>query len=77
MNSRKLRGYRISVRARVPQQEMTDPEDRLEDPSGDYDRWAFDEESALDRFHETVPIGCLDDFEITCSPLKAAENKPQ
>lgn len=52
-----------------------DPEDV--DESGDcsvdgcYLLEAQDETAALDRFHDKVPIACLDDFLITLRPLRS------
>jgi hypothetical protein len=51
---------------------LSDHEDKYENPAGEYyydGIKAFNDkeaaEWALDEFHDKVPIGCLDDFEIT------------
>ena len=52
----------VTQTAAVP----SDRGDRLENPAGSYPQCGTSEEDALTRFHDTVPIGCMDDFEITC-----------
>lgn len=64
--------YLITVKQTVPFYELT-PEDQDDRPTGEYEYDAEDEEEALDEFHETIPIKCLDDFEITCVARVAAE----
>ena len=52
-------------------QNLSDPDDRADNPAGEY-RWdAVDSELALDQFHRVVPIGCLDDFEISIKRIKS------
>lgn len=34
---------------------------------------AVDEVAALDRFHHTIPIACLDDFLISVRPFRPAD----
>ncbi len=63
--------FQVTVKALVPREDM-DAEDRrdYDDIVGDHDLEARNEEDALDRFHGKLAIACLDDFEITCSPLR-------
>lgn len=63
--------FRITVKPLVARK-MMDAEDRRDyhDIVGDHDLEARDEEDALDRFHGRLAIACLDDFEITCAPLR-------
>lgn len=44
------------------------PVDALEGPrDGDIHTYdAVDSEDALDQFHESVPIKCLDDYDVDC-----------
>lgn len=61
------------VRVKQLVKRLSDSDDREEQPAGseglgstkDYPVDAMDEEAALDEFHHTIPIGCLEDFEIT------------
>ena len=57
--------FKITVTAKLPR-EQWDPDDQADDPTGTHEIGAPDKEAALDKFHSTVPIACLDDFEITC-----------
>lgn len=47
----------------------TDPEDIDDSPVGLHYIYAEDEELALDEFHWTIPISCLDDFDIEVEEL--------
>jgi len=58
-----MQGYRIEVKQLAD--ELTDHEDKLVNPSGVYFRIAETEDEALDDFHSSIAIGCLEDFEIT------------
>ena len=40
------------------------PDNRIHNPSGKYPWTAQNADIALDEFHTTIPIGCLEDFEI-------------
>lgn len=62
-----IKHYEITVKQLV-KDETLDHDDRLDDPKGDYDYWAENEDAALDHFHETVAIACLDHYEITIKP---------
>ena len=55
--------YEITVEQIAPQ--LFDNADKMENPAGQYSFWGRDETDALDNFHSTVPIGCLEDFNIT------------
>ena len=44
---------------------LSDGEDELHNPQGVYYETADTEDEALDEFHSRVPIGCLEDFDIT------------
>lgn len=46
-----------------------DFEDIEEDPRGTYEIKAESEDQALDEFHSTIPIACLDDFTITIKEI--------
>lgn len=54
--------YRIVVHqtAKV----LSDHDDKIQSPTGEYFFEACDKEAALDQFHFSIPIGCLDDFSI-------------
>lgn len=61
--------YAIVVRQRVPTRKLNKPDDRIINPRGAYTYRASSADHALDLFHREVPIGCLDDFEITCTQV--------
>jgi len=63
-----LNNYRITVTQIAD--ELSDVDDREGNPAGTYDEVARTEDEALDQFHTRIPIGCLDDFEITCEEVK-------
>ena len=44
--------------------ELHRPDDRDNNPAGEYFWDAEDSDKALNEFHAAVPIGCLDDFDI-------------
>jgi len=48
----------------------SDGDDRVDQPAGAYLWSGKDEDEVLDDFHATVPIGCLDDFEVSTYELK-------
>ena len=54
--------FKITVKQIV--EHLEDPNDRNENPAGEYTWYAKNSDIALDEFHATVPIGCLDDFDI-------------
>lgn len=54
--------------------EATHPEDVAEGVTGEFEIQADNEEHALDEFHETYPIACLDDFEIDIEEVWNAAN---
>lgn len=63
--------FRVTVKPLVPREDMDSEDQRDYDHIiGDHDLDARDEDDALDRFHGRLAIACLDDFEITCSPLR-------
>lgn len=77
--------YRVTINVRqLTKDADLDPEDRDDNPSGDYEyiielaengrsNWEKElkiEELALDEFHQTIPISTLDDFEITVSNIE-------
>lgn len=66
--------YQITVKQIAPNAKLH-YEDKRSNPKGIYHIRAGNEEEALDEFHETVPIACLDDFEITLERMKYARNK--
>lgn len=47
-----------------------DPEDLDYRPEGAYLVAAEDTEEALDRFHEIIPIACLEDYEVDAIEFK-------
>jgi hypothetical protein len=53
--------YRITV---TQIDDLSDVDDQADNPAGVYDVDADTEDGALDLFHQTVPIGCLEDFDI-------------
>lgn len=64
--------YEITVKQLVTDNEL-DHEDKHDNPTGQYDYWAESEDKAIDHFHETVPISCLEDFEIEIKLKKEDE----
>lgn len=58
------RKFEIEVMQTVPDEDL-DIEDREESPIGKYTIIANSEDEALDEFHATVPISCLEHFDIT------------
>lgn len=56
--------FMVIVRQTVSVEDM-DPDDFWENPSGSYMIDAHTSEEALDKFHFTIPIACLDDFDIS------------
>lgn len=60
-----LKKYRIEVTQTVGNHEL-DPDDRIDNPSGVHHFYSDSEEHALDDFHSTIPIACLEDFDIDC-----------
>ena len=62
--------YVVSVKQLIPTEMLSKSDDRLNNPSGEYLlRDKKSEQDALDEFHRTVPIGCLDDFAVTVSKI--------
>jgi len=49
---------------------LDDPDDREMNPEGEYFFRAFNFDHALNQFHESIAIGCLEDFEITIEQTK-------
>ena len=49
-------------------EELSDHDDKIDNPSGEYFYLADTEDHALDLFHHHIAIGCLEDFEITAEP---------
>ena len=52
-----------------------DAEDKYSSPKGIYSIEAPDQESALDIFHDNIPISCLDDFSIEIKTIKEESQK--
>jgi len=70
-----LSSYVIVVHQLVTDEQLLRSDDRLHNPKGTYIvEDVAHEEMALDVFHALIPIGCLDDFSITVSPLLATLN---
>ncbi len=63
--------FGVMVHQRVSLDEL-DAEDRETNPTGyHYVEVYFDPlEAALDEFHSTVPIACLDDFDISIEEIE-------
>jgi hypothetical protein len=61
--------FKVTVTQIVPDEEL-DGDDTDTNPKGTYTYEARDEEDALDQFHETVPVSCLDDFDIEAQLVK-------
>jgi hypothetical protein len=72
-----LSSYVIIVHQHVADKDLSDIDDRRNNPTGTYYviEDVTSEEDALGVFHTLVPIGCLDDFNITIGPLMATLNK--
>lgn len=60
--------YLISVTQNVKDSELHH-EDKLTNPAGVYEIKANTESQALDEFHATIPISCLENFEIEIEEL--------
>lgn len=63
-----MKTYKITVKQIVPEEELA-REDRDENPTGEYEHRAENEDEALDEFHAEIPIACLDDFDIEIEEL--------
>lgn len=68
--------YVVTVHCKKAVKRLSDPEDREYKPQGKY-RYLVNARSekgaierALDLFHDTIPIGCLDDFDIDSTAEK-------
>jgi len=55
--------YKITVKQVTADKDL-DWDDHLDNPTGEHFFEAGSKDEALDEFHSTVPIACLDDFEI-------------
>lgn len=63
------KGYEIEVRlTRGVEYKDLCHADRGDDPRGTYVVEAATEDNALDDFHSTIPISCLEHFDILCEP---------
>ena len=61
--------YTANVLVTQTSAKLSDIDDFLDNPAGMY-RIDIDlAEVILDHFHSTIPIGCLDDFDITIDSL--------
>lgn len=58
--------YAIVVAQKVPTRKLRDPNDRVVNPRGAYMVRARSGDGAIGRFEKDVPIGCADDYDITC-----------
>jgi hypothetical protein len=67
-----LYAYRVTVTQLVPDDALEKPDDRVNNPAGSYDYEARDAEHALDQFHSSVPVGCLEDFAIEATRADGA-----
>lgn len=63
--------YKVTVTKFVSNEELNE-EDLATKVMGTYFVNGTCEEDALDEFHETTPIACLNDFEITIKEVKNA-----
>ena len=61
--------YKITVKQLVKNHQL-DYDDREENPSGVYFQTAENKDDALDDFHFTVAISCLDHFKIDIEEVK-------
>lgn len=65
-----MKTYNVVIEVKQIAKKLSDHEDRLQNPKGTYagivkaKNKKDAKEMALDEFHETIPIGCLDDFDI-------------
>ena len=57
------RRYTITV-TQIIENDKLDHEDQNDNPAGQWDYWASNEELALDQFHDNVAISCLEHFKI-------------
>lgn len=60
--------FKVTVKQIAPD-EALDHDDREENPSGEHFVEEVSEDAALDEFHATVPIACLDDFDISIEEM--------
>ena len=65
----KIPSFLITVTQIVESKYLEKDDDRINNPAGEYPWNAENSEIALDQFHHTIPIGCLDDFEIDIKEL--------
>jgi hypothetical protein len=67
----KSRFYAVKITVTQVSKILSDADDREQNPAGDYyykikaNKIAAAIEKGLDIFHMNVPIGCLENFEIT------------
>lgn len=64
--------FRVIVEQLVADEKLLRAEDRQTKPAGRYLYAAGDPQQALDRFHQEIPIACLDDFKIEVEPYREA-----
>lgn len=60
--------FKITVKQLTPN-EYLNRDDKESNPAGEYYTLAASEDEALDEFHSSVPIACLEDFDIVCEQL--------
>ena len=59
-----MKEFVVTVKQLVSDEEL-DHDDFNDNPSGEHRVFGTDNDDALNEFHATIPIACLDDFEIT------------
>ena len=63
--------FLVKVTVKQTAKKLSDPDDRQQNPKGEHIFFVEArnkkeaKERALDRFHLEVPVGCLDDFDIS------------
>ena len=65
--------YKITIKQLASDSDL-DHDDLIDNPSGTVYLEAVTENAALDEFHETIPISCLDHFEITIKKTKGQQS---
>jgi hypothetical protein len=69
MNSNWIKSQWVIIVSQVTK-ELSDADDRADQPAGAYLWEGNTEDEVLDDFHAAVPIGCLDDFEISVHQIR-------
>ena len=72
--SSEVKWYQITVKQIVPT-ECLCAEDDAENPKGEHSIFALSKTEALDEFHATIPISCLEHFEVSIEEMQKHKNE--